>query len=574
MERFDQYLLLKRVGSGGMAELFKAKKVGIEGFERVVAIKRILPHLSSDEEFIEMFIAEAKLAARLSQRNIVQIYDFGKIDESYFIAMEYVPGKDLRTILKRCKARNMAFPLPLAVYIAKEVACGLNTAHNQKDNNGKSLNIIHRDISPQNILISYDGEVKVVDFGIAKAGTHSKTSTGVLKGKVSYMSPEQAWGKPVDQRSDIFSLGLCLYEMLTGEKLFKGDTEINTLEKVREVSVDRRPSSLNHNVSSDIEAPVLKALAKEPNQRYQTARDMETELNATLRQISHLDPPLQLRQFMYELFPTEIEEEQWEDVDQTVYEPNAQDYVARSRSGQTGRKEERSGAVAASGSPGRRRYVYAIAAVLVAVVVALGAVYFVTRSPGPPRDLRASAQALPQQPVPAAPQQPVPAAPQQPQPAAPQQPVPAVSPAPIGAPMKGTLNVSATPWANVYIGGKNYGRTPQTIDDLTVGTHTVRLENPNFEVWETTVKILRKGAVKVHHDFAGFGKIVVNAKPWANVYLDGNLKGQTPITIPKVPSGEHHVKIVREGYAEITRTITVKSSEENSISVPLQKIEN
>jgi hypothetical protein len=140
--------------------------------------------------------------------------------------------------------------------------------------------------------------------------------------------------------------------------------------------------------------------------------------------------------------------------------------------------------------------------------------------------------------------------------------------------MKGTLNVSATPWANVYIGGKNYGRTPQTIDDLTVGTHTVRLENPNFEVWETTVKILRKGAVKVHHDFAGFGKIVVNAKPWANVYLDGNLKGQTPITIPKVPSGEHHVKIVREGYAEITRTITVKSSEENSISVPLQKIEN
>ena len=174
MERFDQYVLLKKVGTGGMAELFKAKKVGIEGFERVLAIKRILPHLSSDDEFIEMFIAEAKLAAQLSQKNIVQIYDFGRIDESYFIAMEYVPGKDLRTILKRCQSKGMTFPLPLAIYICKEVACGLSAAHNKKDSNGKSLDIIHRDVSPQNILISYDGEVKVVDFGIAKAGTSCK----------------------------------------------------------------------------------------------------------------------------------------------------------------------------------------------------------------------------------------------------------------------------------------------------------------------------------------------------------------------------------------------------------------
>ena len=222
MEKFGQYILLDKVGSGGMAELFKAKKVGIEGFERVLAIKRILPHLSSDEEFIDMFIAEAKLVALLSHKNITQVYDFGKIGQNYFIAMEYIRGKDLRGLLKRCNEKNIKFPITLAVFIAKEVASGLSYAHRQKDSMEKSLNIIHRDVSPQNILISYDGDVKVVDFGIAKAGSQSRTTTGVLKGKLSYMSPEQAWGKTIDHRSDIFAIGIVLYEMLTGERLLRG----------------------------------------------------------------------------------------------------------------------------------------------------------------------------------------------------------------------------------------------------------------------------------------------------------------------------------------------------------------
>jgi len=200
MESFGQYILLERVASGGMAELFKAKKIGIEGFERVLAIKRILPHMSSDEEFIDMFIAEAKLVARLSHKNIAQVYDFGKIGQNYFIAMEYIRGKDLRGIFKRCEEKNIKLPVAIAVFIAKEVASALSYAHRQKDSTGRNLNIIHRDVSPQNILISYEGEVKVVDFGIAKAGSHSKTTTGVLKGKLSYMSPEQAWGKPIDNR--------------------------------------------------------------------------------------------------------------------------------------------------------------------------------------------------------------------------------------------------------------------------------------------------------------------------------------------------------------------------------------
>jgi len=309
MERFGQYILLEKVATGGMAELYKAMKVGIEGFERVLAIKKILPHLSSDEEFINMFIAEAKLVARLNHKNIVQVYDFGKTGQDYFIAMEYIRGKDLKAILKRCREWNMSFPVAPAVFIAKEIAAALSHAHGQKDSTGKNLNIIHRDVSPQNILISYEGEVKVVDFGIAKAEAHSKTATGTLKGKLSYMSPEQAWGRPVDQRSDIFSLGIVFYEMLTGEKLFKGDSEINTLEKVREARVEPMASSINVELPAELEAKMLKMLARETASRYQNALDIEVELGSIIFKLIPDDPAMSVKQFMRELFASEIEAE-------------------------------------------------------------------------------------------------------------------------------------------------------------------------------------------------------------------------------------------------------------------------
>lgn len=584
-------MLQKKVGTGGMAELFKAKKIGIEGFERIVAIKRILPHLSADEEFIDMFIAEAKLAARLSHKNIVQIYDFGKIGQNYFIAMEYVPGKDLRTILRRCHTKNISLPPALAVYICKEVACALNCAHNQKDNNGKSLNIIHRDISPQNILISYDGEVKVVDFGIAKAESHSKTSTGVLKGKLSYMSPEQAWGKAIDQRSDLFSLGICLYEILTGEKLFKGDTEINTLEKVREARVYPLPSSFNTDISPTIEAKLLKALARDLGNRYQSASEMESDLGATLFEIAHFDPSTQLRQFMHELFQTEIEEEHWVDADQTVYVEDSKAYAPVSKSTRRdtrGTREKMD--VVGSGPAKQRIYAYAGAA-LVAVMVVSGAIYYTFKPRNPPPDTAGSSQAthkqvqIPKHPEPpATANAPVPAinpppVTPEPKPAPeppPPQPTPQPVPKAVEAPHKGTMSISAKPWANVYVGGTSYGRTPQTIRDLSVGSHRVRLENPDFGSWEKTVSISKKGPanVKVHHEFGGFGTLVIQAKPWANIYVDGKHKGQTPITLDKVPSGEHQIRFVREGFVEITKTVTIKPGKNEPLSEPLQKKDN
>jgi CheY-like chemotaxis protein len=282
-DHFGQYEILEKIASGGMAELSKAKRTGVEGFQKIVAIKKILPHLADDEDFITMFADEAKLAAQLNHPNIIHIYDLGKIKAGgYFIAMEYVDGRDLRGIELSAGELGVPLPVPLAVYIASKVASALDYAHRRRDADGRELNIVHRDVSPQNILISYEGDIKLCDFGIAKAASKaSKTQSGALKGKMQYMSPEQAWGKPIDRRSDLFSLGVVLHELLTGERLFRGDTDINILEKVRNADVTP-PSRTNSEVSQSLDAVVMKALAKDPDERYANASDMLRDLDSVL----------------------------------------------------------------------------------------------------------------------------------------------------------------------------------------------------------------------------------------------------------------------------------------------------
>jgi serine/threonine protein kinase len=280
--KFGKYVLLERINVGGMAEVFKAKSFGVEGFEKMLAIKRILPNIAEDEEFITMFIDEAKIAVQLNHANIAQIYDLGKIDDSFFIALEYISGKDLRTIWDRHKKRGLLLPIPMSVYIMSRVCEGLDYAHRKKDAGGRDLNIVHRDVSPQNCLISYEGEVKVIDFGIAKAANKaSKTQAGILKGKFGYMSPEQVRGLPLDRRSDIFSTGIILYELLTGERLFVGESDFSTLEKVRNVEI-LPPSTYNRKIPDTLEKIVLKALSKDPDDRYQSAYDLQEELQRFL----------------------------------------------------------------------------------------------------------------------------------------------------------------------------------------------------------------------------------------------------------------------------------------------------
>ncbi len=303
---FGKYLLLERINVGGMAEVFIAKAFGVEGFERFLAIKKILPTMAEDQEFITMFIDEARISVQLNHANIVHITELGKYEETYFIAMEYVAGRDLRTILERYRRRKEIMPTAQAVFITSKICEGLDYAHRKKDARGQDLGIIHRDVSPQNILVSYEGEVKLIDFGIAKAANRSqKTQAGILKGKFGYMSPEQVRGMPTDRRSDIFAVGVILYELVTGEKLFVGESDFSTLEKVRNADVPS-PREFNPNIPSGLEKVILKALAREPEERYQWASDLQEDLMRFLLAGDAIYSSKHMSSFMKEAFAEDM----------------------------------------------------------------------------------------------------------------------------------------------------------------------------------------------------------------------------------------------------------------------------
>jgi len=308
-KRFGKYLLLDQIAVGGMAELYRAMITGVQGFEKLIAVKKILPHLTIEEELVNSFIDEAKLAALLHHQNIVQIYDFGSVEKAYFIAMEYLFGKDLRDVTDKAKQEGLPLSLEYALYVVSRVASGLHYAHNLKDFQGKPLNIIHRDISPQNIFITYEGDVKIVDFGIAKAATQSTmTQVGMIKGKVAYMSPEQADGKAIDYRSDIFSLGIILYELVTGEKMFHGDT-MQILSKVRSAEFPP-PEQVIKDVPDKLYDILNQALAKDPERRYSSCNQMLSDLEEAMYPFSKRPTARGLSEYMKGLFEGEIAEEE------------------------------------------------------------------------------------------------------------------------------------------------------------------------------------------------------------------------------------------------------------------------
>ncbi len=306
---FGKYLLLDRISVGGMAEVFKAKSYGVEGFEKIIAIKRILPTMGEDRDFIKMFIDEAKIAGQLAHANICQIFELGRIDGSHFIAMEYIWGKDLLQIQNRLRKIKQQMPIPMACFAIAKVLEGLDYAHRKRDAHGRPLEIVHRDCSPQNVLVSYEGEVKVIDFGIAKATSrNSRTMAGVLKGKFGYMSPEQVRGLPLDRRSDIFALGTMLYECLTGERLFMGETDFSTLEKVRNVDI-QPPRALNPAIPEQVERVILKALAKDVDDRYQWCSEMLVDLQQYLMAQDVVYTAKSLSSWLKEIFAQEIDRE-------------------------------------------------------------------------------------------------------------------------------------------------------------------------------------------------------------------------------------------------------------------------
>ena len=305
---FGRYQLLKKIASGGMGQVLLAKK-GQDDFEKLVVLKRILPHLVEDEEFFTMFRDEAKITMRLDHPNIARINEFGVEAGVHYIEMEYVAGEDVRRIEKRAAAAAKGIPIGVILRIIADAAAGLDFAHKAKDAKGNALGLVHRDVSPQNVLVGFDGSVKLIDFGVAKAaGRAQHTATGILKGKFPYMSPEQAQGDELDCRSDVFALGIVLWEQLTGRRLFKGENDLATQRLVRACQVPA-PSSVEPSVPGGLDPISLKALAKEPKDRYQDAAELRNALEDFALQNAISATSSNLATFMQDLYAERIAKE-------------------------------------------------------------------------------------------------------------------------------------------------------------------------------------------------------------------------------------------------------------------------
>ena len=324
---FGKYYLLGLIARGGMAEVYRARPQSTAPSERrLLAVKVMRPQLAREARFIDMFHREGKLAMMLSNRCIVETVEIGQTDNRHYIAMEYVAGRDLTQVLRRCQETQQRIPVPHAVYIAARIAEGLHFAHTLIGPDGRPLNIVNRDVSPSNVRLSYDGDVKLLDFGIAQALMKFTSEIGILKGKFSYMSPEQIRGMPLDARTDVFSAGIILHEMLTTEKLFRGDTEFALMEKVRKAEVPP-PSGFNRRVTPELDAITQKALARDVADRYQNAAQLAADLDALIA--GYRFDPKELRQFMRQLFRKEYAKELEEIQTALEAQPGMSVYVHR-----------------------------------------------------------------------------------------------------------------------------------------------------------------------------------------------------------------------------------------------------
>ena len=308
-QQLGRYQLLDRIAFGGMAEIYRAKTFDSEGRVHLVAVKRVLQHLTTDDSFLRMLVDEAKVSAALRHENIARVYEFSHSGDEYFMALEYVDGKDLRTLLER--HRNLKQPIPAehAAYVTMQVALGLHAAHAQRDGAGRLLHIVHRDVSPSNVLLGYHGDVKLCDFGIAKATlTRVQTKTGVIKGKVKYMSPEQALGRRLDHRSDLFSLGSVLYEMLTLQAPFQAATEVELIFTVRDAN-KRDARSLQPSIPADLNEILNRMMTRSRSARFQTGGEVAEALGAFLERRYPGYKRSTFGRFLRRLFEAEIEQE-------------------------------------------------------------------------------------------------------------------------------------------------------------------------------------------------------------------------------------------------------------------------
>ncbi len=447
---FGRYRLIERIGEGGMAIVYRAVADGPGGFSRSFVVKRVRPELSNDPQFTKMLVAEARLSALLHHEGIVQVFELGQVGSEYYLAMEFVDGVDLVVLISRCLKEQKALPVGLSCYVISQLAAALAYAHDLKDEQGRHLGIVHRDISPSNVMVMPTGAVKLLDFGIAKAADHARderTRTGRLKGKVSYLSPEQSNAEAVDRRSDIFSLGVVFYECLTMQRLFKSDQDLLTLRMVRECNI-APVSQVNGAVDEEVEAIVMKMLARDRADRYQSCEEVVSDLIPVIHRLQVGAP--QMRKFVAEMGPFERRgrpvsgsDTPVSDVDVMIDPPAVA--VTRTPSSSLPGK-----------AAGSRAWMGALAGI--AFLIAASSAWLLTRKSNP-------------DPGPAAPTQVVPlsagAQGTSVPPVSPSRPAPAPAPPPVAPALPATTSVtvrSDPPGATISIGGVARGEAPLLLD--------------------------------------------------------------------------------------------------------------
>ncbi|MBK8939383.1 MAG: serine/threonine protein kinase [Polyangiaceae bacterium] len=558
--QFGKYTLMRRLASGGMAELYLALHRSVAGFEKFVVIKRILPQMNQDRQFIDMLLHEARIAATLTHPNIVQTYDVGQVEGTYFIAMEHIEGEDIRTIIREMKRKSVSeFPLEHALAIVIGLCAGLVYAHEKKGVDGKTLGIVHRDISPQNIVVTMSGDIKVVDFGVAKSlHANEDSKSGHLKGKVPYMSPEQADGQEIDWRSDIFAAGVILFELTTGKRLFKSTSEYDTLKLICETEYPL-PSDVAPNYPPQLERVVMKALAKNRDARYQSARDMQADLEAYVRQERLPVSTVSMGAWMQTLFADKLAEQKADLqgikplADQIAAQYPPQDFSPASTGSHPNTSfDQSSTGVGAPGAantipPQPKRNTGMLLGGGALLVAVLGVAYFATRDPGKVASGEAPATA---------------------------DPTPAVS-ATVEA--KGSLKITSEPaGAAIWINGDLKTEvTPATIDNLPLGSDIhLKLSMEGFESHKETLKLaqgdakaidvkLQTGSITVELDVSPEPTVWVDGKPWK-----GDWKKITGLSADE----EHKVVISATGYIAKTFTFTAKQGEKKAFKHALVKM--
>jgi serine/threonine-protein kinase len=533
-----RYSLVSRIAIGGMAEIWLARQVGLQGFEKFVVIKRIIDGLGADPEFVEMFLDEARIAAQLNHPHIVQIFDLGMEAGAYYIAMEYLPGEDLTTIVRAGNRQKKPMPIHYAVRIVADAAAGLHYAHAKTGPNGASLGIVHRDVSPQNLLVTYDGLLKVVDFGIAKAANReSRTIAGHVKGKTSYMSPEQARGQPIDGRSDIFALGIILFELVTRTRLFQYADPLVALRVI--ASNDEIPFAHDRNPEVPIELSyiIAGALTRDITRRYATGRAFQHALEEWLRGQPQMPGAAELGAYMHQLFSERIQERarlleaaRTGELTSTRARKVMPSDTGKSMPGNPLPPEE-----VTMTTDARSRWPWVAGAA--ALLLAAGVGVTLALSPGP---------------VP--------------------EPEPAVAPTVPQPPAPPVLTIETEPpGARVLVDGQEVGSSPLTLDTLALGEHTVTASLEGHKEASRQVTLAHQGeramvvlalvpeppptapvtgtgpaAAQTTQKKVAMGKLTLDTVPWTRVFLRGRKLGDTPLIDVPVPAGRHQLKLVNE----------------------------